>query len=502
LTTLLLILKFLQNKNSDRKEPLYDLYYKGKSFDITNFAREHDIDSYYAFNAKKTIENWFEENTVKKSKIEEVLFDKYDPQESEPQVKFIWYVVQSDDDLSPIKTFNNLNKGKIKLTNAELIKALFVLNEAKEKGSKSGINEFEVAFEWNQIENTLHDDKFWRFLTNTDYNPATRIDLIFNFLTGKTDKDDDDFSYRKFQALFDGVSDTWGKLKIKDFKEAWEQVKIVFQRFVYWYESDDLYHYIGYLISIGTSHKEIYDKINNLPKNKMVDEIKSLIKEKTNISKDIESLNFNDNKDEIRKILLLFNIVSCAKMGEYRFAFDRYKKTKNEIGWDVEHISSQTTNPLQKTEDKITWLSYLNNLTCDNKQWDDLRKEGLDLLVQLNERKSDEGNKFADIYAKVVAMIEPEDENAIRDKDSIMNLTLLDAGTNRSYGNAPFPTKRQIILDKDQNGTFIPPCTKHIFLKYYTKEDKTNSQWKNAWKQPDGEVYLKAIHNKIDQFLK
>jgi hypothetical protein len=509
LTTLLLLLKFLQTKNSDRKEPLFELFYKCKSFDINNLSMDHDMDSYYAFNAKKTIEKWFEDNTVKKSKIEEVLFDKYDSKESEPQVKFIWYVLPNNenlniDDLTAIKSFNNLNKGKIRLTNAELIKALFILNEAKEKENKSGINEFELAFEWNQIENTLHDDKFWRFLTNTNYNPATRIDLIFDFLTGKKDEDDGDFSYRKFQALYDGdVSDKcWQDLKVTNFKQAWEQVKKVFQLFVYWYEDDNLYHYVGYLLSIGTSHKEIYTKINPLTKDKMVAEVKSLIKTKTNISKNIGELNFNNNKEAIRKILLLFNIESCAKMGGYRFDFERYKKTKNETGWDVEHIASQTDNTMQKTEDKITWLGYLNNLTCDKEGWEELKKEGLDLLKTLVAVKKDDGNKFDDIYQRIVEMVEPTDGNAITDKDSIVNLTLLDAGTNRGYGNAPFPTKRQIILKKDKKGVFIPPCTKQIFLKYYTEDDKKNSQWKNAWKQSDGEEYLKAIHNTIDNFLK
>jgi hypothetical protein len=189
-------------------------------------------------------------------------------------------------------------------------------------------------------------------------------------------------------------------------------------------------------------------------------------------------------------------------MGGYRFAFNRYKKTKDDIGWDVEHIASQTTNTMQDTKEKITWLGYLKNLPCDNVEWEDLKKEGLDLLEKLEEGKPDEGKTFSNIYERIVKMIEPDDENAVADKDSIMNLTLLDAGTNRGYGNALFPTKRRKIIEKDQTGTFIPPCTKHIFLKYYTEDDKTNSQWKNAWKQSDGEAYLKAIHQTIDQFLK
>jgi hypothetical protein len=520
LTTLYLLLNYIKRDSRTSfvvNSHLYDIkYYKRNTPDFNNPQKETDIDSFYIYDAKSTIEKWFIQSNIRISSIEDVLFNNYpkvdNTEKANPQVKFIWYVLQNNkdkdkdkDDLTAIKSFNNLNKGKIRLTNAELIKALFILNEAKKKENKSGVNEFELAFEWNQIENTLHDDKFWRFLTNTDYNPATRIDLIFDFLTEKKDEDDGDFSYRKFQALYDGdvSGKCWQGLKATNFKQAWEHVKVVFQSFVYWYENDALYHYIGYLLSIGTSHKDIYAKINLLTKDKMVVEVKSLIKMKTNISKEkIEDLDFNKDKEPIRKILLLFNIESCTRMGGYRFDFERYKKTKNEIGWDVEHIASQTENTMQKTEAKITWLGYLNDLTCDKEGWEELKKEGLDLLKILETVKKDDGNKFDDIYQRIVEMIEPANENAITDKDSIVNLTLLDAGTNRGYGNALFPTKRQFILEKDKKGVFIPPCTKQIFLKYYTVDDKKNSQWKNAWKQSDGEDYLKAIHNTIDEFLK
>jgi hypothetical protein len=245
-------------------------------------------------------------------------------------------------------------------------------------------------------------------------------------------------------------------------------------------------------------HKKIYGAIYHLPKNKMLEAVTALVKEQTNIAvSNVDNLLFSD-KETIRKILLLFNVESCAKMDGYRFPFDRFK----EESWDIEHIASQTDNSMQKTEDKIKWLHYLNNLTCNDEGWKDLKKEGLDLLEKLEAEKKDEGDKFGNIYKRIVEMIEPDDENAIKEKDSILNLTLLDAGTNRSYGNSLFPTKRKIILEKDKTGTFIPPCTKHIFLKYYTEDDKINSQWKNAWKQPDGEAYLEAIHKTIDQFLK
>ena len=43
------------------------------------------------------------------------------------------------------------------------------------------------------------------------------------------------------------------------------------------------------------------------------------------------------------------------------------------------------------------------------------------------------------------------DETAEAD-DSLANLTLLDANTNRSYGNSPFDQKRRIIMRLMQKG--------------------------------------------------
>lgn len=492
LTTLLLLLKYLQNKNSDCKGLLYDLYYETRpKVDFDNLQPLNDIDSYYTQHAKEVIEEWFNENTIKKSKLEEVLFDPYKPEDKEPQVKFIWYVVENSDNLNSIKVFNNLNKGKIRLTNAELIKALFILNA---KNTMSNINE--VVLEWNMIESSLHDDQFWLFLTNRDYNPATRIDLIFDFLTDKPSKNDDDFSYRKFQALYDGKTEQcWLNWNVKNFSDAWEKVKTIYQLFLYWFENNKLYHYIGYLLSIGIPHKEIYNRIYLLPKNKIEEEVKEIIRGKIRVSK-IELDKLEYGSDKIAPILLLFNIETGAKSNSYRFPFDLYKKEN----WDIEHIASQTDNKLQNTKDKILWLTYLKQITCHEAGWTELYEKAMRLLEKLNKEGKEAEGEFHRIYEEVFALIEPEEQQRVN-KDSIANLVLLDAGTNRSYGNALFQTKRQRIIEKDKRGGFILPCTRNVFLKYYTTEGENASQWKNTWNENDGNSYLEAIHTTIDNLL-
>ena len=66
-------------------------------------------------------------------------------------------------------------------------------------------------------------------------------------------------------------------------------------------------------------------------------------------------------------------------------------------------------------------------------------------------------------------------------------MVLLDSGTNRSYKNAVFPSKRKTIIEKEKNGTFIPICTKNVFLKYYTTENPQMTYWDN---EKDAKSYL------------
>ena len=90
----------------------------------------------------------------------------------------------------------------------------------------------------------------------------------------------------------------------------------------------------------------------------------------------------------------------------------------------------------------------------------------------------------------------------------------MDSSTNRSYGNALFPGKRRVIIGKDKGlaiaipkiskdgkfqlsdetnakSSFVPPCTKQVFMKYYsaTMNDA------NYWTKVDAEGYMKDIEH-------
>jgi hypothetical protein len=74
---------------------------------------------------------------------------------------------------------------------------------------------------------------------------------------------------------------------------------------------------------------------------------------------------------------------------------------------------------------------------------------------------------------------------------------MLDADTNRSYGNSVFSVKRRTILQKDKDGVFIPQCTKNVFLKYYN----TDVEQISLWSKVDREAYLKNIKSVLAEYL-
>ena len=82
-------------------------------------------------------------------------------------------------------------------------------------------------------------------------------------------------------------------------------------------------------------------------------------------------------------------------------------------------------------------------------------------------------------------------------KNGIGNLTLLDAETNRSYGNSLFCTKRRIIIDRIKQGVFVPIATQYIFSKFY--DDKGTNR--SVWSKDDMESYQKYIVNLLDEYL-
>ncbi|MDI3545732.1 MAG: hypothetical protein PWP68_1149, partial [Rikenellaceae bacterium] len=121
-----------------------------------------NIDYYNISVAYNTIHNWVKNYKSKFNKD----FDNNDFQSKlKSYAKVIWYEV-STEEKGAIEIFTRINMGKIPLTNAELIKALF-LNSSNFPNSdteKIRLRQLEIASEWDRIEYSLQNDELWYFI--------------------------------------------------------------------------------------------------------------------------------------------------------------------------------------------------------------------------------------------------------------------------------------------------------------------------------------------------
>lgn len=515
LTTLFIILSVLEEKS------LYSIEYEtrndSKDFlkNIDESKKNENIDYYHIYQSKQTVTSWFGNDKEKKAKFKNILLNS---------VKFIWYESVDED---PIKVFTRLNIGKISLTNAELIKALF-LNRSNfgEKDSEHlKLRQQEIASEWDNIEYTLQNDEFWLFLHEKGYDRPTRIDFIFdliceqktlgNFENIGTDE------YKTFRYFYE-----YFKSESSNIKDCWKEVKKYFQTFKEWFDDLELYHYVGYLrcplknkekvISI----KELYSHWTDT-KEIFVEFLKGKIKERIKDCNDLAKQYEVDGepaKTNCRPLLLLHNIQTVVNQNNqlsakeeyklpvfYKFPFHLFKSER----WDVEHIDSNTTNGLEKEKDQKEWLKY-SVLGMDLPEELEELKERIRLFIN-----GKEGRESFEVLCQEIEKTNLSEswKNPEQDKNKIWNFVLLDAGTNRGYGNAIFSAKRRCIIGKDQGKkylidddldesiqggaiAFIPPVTKNVFLKYYN----TSIDNLREWSENDAKAYKQNILDTLKDF--
>ena len=486
LTTLYLIYRYMKNVNPFFSEPAFNLVYETRensedflrSIDLSR--REENIDFWFIANAYETIRNWFEEDL----QIRVMHVFEYFKED----VKIIWYEVGENEDA--ISLFTRLNIGKIPLTSAELVKAMFL--SSRNKGKADREKQEEISLQWDNMEKELHDDSLWYFLTNrSNARYQTRIDLILDLIAEKpVDNREKYFTFFRIDEL--------GKKKTLD--ELWREIQQTFLVLKDWRENHELYHKIGYLIA---SEKHTLQEIYNISKGKTKKEFRnaldSYIRESVLIRGNYADLDYNRPNDykRISTLLLLFNVESVRQNGEHTqwFPFDKFKfEQKGKVNWSLEHIHAQQSEGLKTQEMWKEWLKLhipsiaaVSNSAEANELINDMRKAV--------ERPKLERTDFEAIQEKVLNLLS-EDRNA--DLHNISNLALLRSDDNAALNNSTFDVKRNLIIKMDKEGQYIPFCTKMVFLKYYTPSDENQLHF---WGLADRIAYVKAINRVLAPYL-
>ena len=262
-------------------------------------------------------------------------------------------------------------------------------------------------------------------------------------------------------------------------------------------------NYIGFLIYCNKPIIDIYKLYKDASKDEFLtsieEEIKSVFAEVfisiADKKEHIELSYDNKQKDILRELLLLYNIefIVQKKDSYIRFPFDLFKDKK----WDIEHIDSYTTNELKDNNEQKLWVqTALADLKEISKEPTGDYKTIIDEFLN-NKDTASQYKAVKMIISELAGEFIPTENTPDDVKNSIGNLTLLNADINRGYGNAIFPTKRRSIIEKDASGRFIPICTKNVFLKYFVTRASSNV----SWNQDDMEEYHNDIIKVLGKYL-
>ena len=238
LTTIILLVKYInemwRGKNKlpvpkityqtrEKTQQFLDAFEIGDDGNVNAERQYENRDFYHIVQAYSAIHQWVKEK--QKTAFNDAQFQS----QFLHHTKVIWYEIEDSED--EITAFIRINSGKIPLTNAELIKALFLQsknfskNETTADNSAMLIHRYEIAEDWDRIEHILQDDAFWYFVSKDPPPTYSRIEFLFNLIyqkeTGQhVSRDDSLTTYRYFAQK--QAESGW------NVGSAWTEIKNVF----------------------------------------------------------------------------------------------------------------------------------------------------------------------------------------------------------------------------------------------------------------------------------
>lgn len=510
LITMNIIFNYLQR-------PRYSVIFE-KRAKSTEFLQElspetynHDSpDFHFMSQAYNLVKTWFQEKT----KNDVGYIDDFNSKLTK-RVEIIWYQIEELKELGNLNTiedkkiniFNRLNIGKIPLSDAELIRALLLSKIKSDSERETILRQAEISGEWHKMEMELRNEQFWYFLNSKPLDEvSSTIEFVFQ-LMGKT-------SIKKYSTYL------WFEKEIKSNDaekekqnaiKLWNQTKEYFGKLKHWFESDYLYHHLGYLLLFTKDPLDtVRTIINSSHCNKsefkkwVLEEVKSVVSDI-----DLDTLSYEKNKIELKKVFLLHNIVtsvSAQTAQKNRFPFNLYKIAHNTTGWSIEHIHAQESEDMKDQKAIKAWLEdtehamkNIKTLEKDDEAENETDSDTASIIEKFKLRIAALKNKspidVIDFNQLKNELIHQFDSKSVHVLD---NLALLSGNQNSALNNYIFPVKRNKILQFDKDGQYIPVTTKNVFLKYYTESDLQPYYWSKA----DKNNYYHDIQIKVKPYLK
>lgn len=419
--------------------------------------RFNNQDTFYLFGALKKCYSFFDElDSEAQRKFRDFLLH---------QVQIIVNVVEH---VSSEKVFSNLNSNKIPLTEAELIKALFITKQARmsDDSRKKSFREIQeqrliLGRRWDEIENWVNDkivrsfyfgsfsDPMFGFLSlvarninDLSFKEQTSHHELFNF-----------FNHQDIEIIQKEVYNTFWILK------DWIKDPIIHNRLGY------LFFHKGSKISILNFIKYFKYQSKDGFYNKL---LKKVI---ANIPTGLD-INYEDNPKEVHQILLALNVFSSSSK------FDFYSYIKE--NWTLEHIFPQTPEGKKNVltdSDKENIIDMVNE--------DDRQK--VEKVLNKKERNADEKLVYTDALKRSGYI------------HHLGNMCLLSNVDNILNGCGFYDEKRTKILQRIKNGGFIPSHTIEVFTKSIFDKDPGDF---TRWNKANIDNHSQIIQDKISKLTR
>ena len=477
LTTLLLILRYI-HKHLPTVHPKYSLEYEtrpGSADYLDHPAAEEsqdNIDFFHIFGAFSRIREWFESHD--NVTLEAINFYKY----LSESVYIIWYEAPAEVESTTL--FTRLNVGRIPLTDAELVKALLLTRASELK------REREIAAQWDTFERDLRVPELWAFVTRRPSEEATHITLLLDNLAV--------WPEGRQRPLFH-TFETLRPMIESAAQDTWDKVVGLHSLIMGWYDIRDLFHKIGYLIARGRTFDELVALSRDCTKREFEARLDSWIRADLSLkASDLAELRYGNAKTAA--VLLLMNVETVRRMtlSAERFSFKEHAEHR----WSIEHIHAQNAEQLNRAMQWVDWLRLHRDALAGLPAISEAdRAYRADLTERINTAIGDiSAEAFAPLEEELTTLFSLAGES--EDVDAIANLALLASDDNSALSNSVFEVKRRNILNRDRLGSYIPVCTRNVFLKYYTDAE---GQQIHYWGQHDRDGYLAAMRQHVGPYL-
>ena len=531
LTTIYLLLSYLDSRRREEgyDKPLFTLEYATREDSADFLAKKlfaseesegaSNVDYHYMRAAYGYIKDWFTQAPKHPGAAGKLIPLLLDEDGKGPNVRVIEYHIE--DDSNPIDVFLRLNQGKIPLTDAELTKALFLQSDKYDAQLLPYVSPKLdlIASEWYAYEQQLSVPKFWHFISPYDAQstpPSIRLllELAARDLQSETSYKDTPelwelkkYTHPCYTIFSDYLQGYSGEERLKKIGEIWERIYTIFGLISEWYEDQELYHYVGYLMCTESSSSKritLLRKLLKQAKTCTAPEFKASLRRE--IGKKIEAiclneLSYEERPADIHWVLLLHNIHQHIFTSEQiRFPFDLYTKEK----WSLEHIYAQQSEPLRNREEQIGFIeehiaTFRQDAFGDDKETSSLIVRLEDIRSQIQEPEKKESERVS-LFEEALGLITAFEVNQMGDTRSLhglQNLCLLSRGVNSALSNRTFARKREIMREimrervMTATQEYIPMATRRVFLKYYSASPKDNAYWRRE----DAEAYMEHIRS-------